>query len=430
MKNHPLKLIFFFASVPLCFCASVLLCLSASSSFASTVVEIPGGSLKELQGKEISKIRVYAANSQGQVLPVPFQIDEKVAGKGPNGWLLNSQPGDGHLDPQDVLLVVAEDAGPRVEPPQLPQGNPRFEVGMEGNPQQVFYVDYEESPSPVSTKSYVQYDPVLDIVTTPLYQAGFSRNFPLIQNRLILKNGVGSINILDRFKIRIKLAIKNFFDFTFNEEEITSQRVGYKAGPIRVVRRMVAYKKLGPIGLIPKSYVDFLFYPDWMLVPSKIQNPVDAPKFLEEKTSGLSGYDFNHNLGGAWFYSNLNSTPLILDGKASGEEKDLGFGVLKWWAVTGPIGSLVVGVHNDPKLLAMGVEPHLSLIDKLSEGAGPEGEVGQIFVGLNLPYHKILKGNYVLVVRLVFPQKFVHGQEENLLAGARTVAPGEVRVLP
>jgi len=85
------------------------------------------------------------------------------------------------------------------------------------------------------------------------------------------------------------LAIKNFFDFKINESDVEAKIAGYRVGPIRVIRRVVATKRLGPINVIPKSSTDFMFYPNWVEVPTRVNNPIDGPKFLEEKTQGLSG---------------------------------------------------------------------------------------------------------------------------------------------
>jgi hypothetical protein len=89
-----------------------------------------------------------------------------------------------------------------------------------------------------------------------------------------------------------------------------------------------------------------------------------------------------------------------------------------------------VGVKNDPQLVKLGIEPALQLIDDTTHPKPPESEAGEIFIGLDLPYYKIPKGNYLLLVRMAFPDHFVHGMEENILASAKTVAPNYVRDLP
>src|SRR5262249_1967093 len=149
-----------------------------------------------------------------------------------------------------------------------------------------------DPPHPlVSSDRYVHYDPNQDEVDALGYKNRFNRDHAIVQEELIPKNQkVGDpINILDRFKVRLLLAIKNFFDVHVEEENITARKVGYKAGPIRIIRRISAYKSLGPFRVTPKTESDFLFYPYFVQVPSRIDNPLDGRKSLDPSSKGFAG---------------------------------------------------------------------------------------------------------------------------------------------
>jgi len=390
---------------------------------AASVVEVSGKDLPALLGQPVAAIRVYASPDGGAAKTIPFQIDEKDA-KGQ--WLMDGPAKTAAvLDPQDVLLFHLDDAGLALQGSALPAAAARMEIAASGK---FAYAAAEENPGPKSTKSYVSYQAGQDRVSTAFYDIGFSTRQALVQDVLILHNGKAKADVLDRFKVRFNLAIKNFFDFKIEEGDVEARVAGTRVGPIRVIRRVVATKKLGPINLIPKSVTDFLFYPNWVEVPTRIQNPIDGPKFLEDKTRGLSGYDFSSAIYGSVLYASQGGTA-TLNGVPEAEEQGLGQGAATWWSLTGPAGSLVVGIQNDGKLEQLGIRPTLRVIDDAKQGAPPEGESGQSLVGFDLPYHKIPKGSFLIQVKQVFPWRFEHGRETAYLEAAKSVSAEAVRAL-
>lgn len=399
------------------------ICLALPAN-AATVVEVPGKQLPNLLGQTIDSIRVFASTDGGSAKVIPFQIDEKDS-KGQ--WVMDSASAGGSvLDPQDVLLFHLDDAGVALAGAQVPEGKARAQIFAGGK---YVYVIASDTPMAKSSKSYVSYSPTQDRVSTAFYDIGFNLRQALVQDVLVLHNGSKVADILDRFKVRFNLAIKNFFNFKIEESDVQARVAGTRVGPIRVVRRVVATKKLGPINVIPKSITDFLFYPNWVEVPTTIQNPIEGPKFLEDKTQGLSGYDFTHEVYGSILYASVGTSSATLNGLSEDSEKAFEQGAATWWSLNGPTGSLVVGIQNDPKLEQLGIRPSLRVIDDAKKNGAPEGEAGESFVGFDLPYHKIPKGSYSIRVRQVFPWRFEHGQETSYLNAAKSVPAEAVQAL-
>ncbi|HCU25591.1 MAG TPA: hypothetical protein DF383_11300 [Deltaproteobacteria bacterium] len=398
-----------------------------ASAFAG-IVEVPGASLPALLGKPVATIRLFAKNSEGRMAPIPYQIDERASQTAP--WFLDqtpkNTPGLGVLDPQDVLLFMQEDAGPAASASELPAAGAGMEITVDAASGRTVYALLADETAPRSSRSYISYQAAQDRVSSSFYEAGFKSGSPLIQDTLILHNGEKTTDILDRFKIRLKLAIKNFFDFKIEEGGIDSRLVGYRSGPIRVLRRVVATKKLGPIRVAPQSKIDFLFYPAWIEVPTKIHNPIDGPKFLEDKTVGFSGYDFSSSIYGSRLFSSLGGAPITLNGTSGAKKLP---GDLTWWALSGPAGSLAVSIRNDPQLARAGVAPLFVVHDDSRAANPPESEAGESFVGFDLPYDKIPKGDYTLLLKQVFPYRFDSGQIDAYLKAAKTVQPGAVKAL-
>jgi hypothetical protein len=381
---------------------------------ASPVFDLDVSSLPALLGKDSAKLRLYAADSNGVLTPIPIQVDGASAAT---------------LTAKDSILWMASDMGPRVDPAKWPAAVLRYEIAADSSGDRVAYLAWEDSPSPPAKRVGVRYDAARDQVESDFYRIGFTPGKPLIQDLLVLKNALQPQDILDRFKVRLKLAIRNFFDFSVNEEDISSRIGSVRAGPIRVARTVYAFKKIGPIKLIPKSRMDFFFYPDWIEVRTQVVNPVDGPKILDAKTAGVSGFDLLGIVRGSAFYSDLGG-PLAIDGKPNLAKSELSRKKLRWWSLTGPSGSLVIQVTNDPNLSRIGVEPSFVFADDVAKASPPEGEKGGVFLGFDLPYHRIPKGEYQVRVLQVFPKSFLPGQEEALLKEARIMKPSLVRPLP
>jgi len=343
-----------------------LLTLASFSSLAgaSVIAELKAEKIPALLNQKIANLRLYATDPQGQLLPIPFQVDEKYLDSDSGEWrfVLDKQnkdnnplhAGNGLFDSQDVLIWMDKDAGPPVDPTKLPAAKMRWQIASAAGDGRVVYLSLEDSPSLLSTRQYVNYQEAADQVKTEDYSVGFSKKQPLVQDILVLSPSSGSQDILDRFKVRFKLAIKNFFDFKIDEEGVEGGLVGYKIGPIRLIRRLSAYKSIGPIRVVPKTLTDFVFYEDWVEIPTLINNPLDGPKFLEDKTQGLSGFDFNKNAQGSTVYSDSLNQGIVLQGDVKEVRSPT---ATQWWAIQTSSGAMVVGIRNDKKLADLQINP-------------------------------------------------------------------------
>jgi|GEM_PF-1859145 len=415
-----------------------ILCLLLSALAASPVIAAPsisvvhveGAELKNFLGKEISKMNLQVFRA-GKWLPLPFQIDEKAYDPiaGTRRWALEKalsrrtelSPGNGMLDKDEVLLFLAKDLGEKAAPASSTE-NPVAEIQMGTG---YAYLFFDPKTPLVSSESYVRYDPAQDAVSALGYDNRFDPAHSILQEQMVPKNQRSGepADILDRFKVRVVLAIKHFFDVSVEEENITSKRIGYRVGPIRVIRRVAAYKSLGPIRVTPKSESDFLFYPYFVQVPSKLDNPLDGRSALESKSKGFAGFDFTQFFHGSRFYSEKNPKPVLIDGKMSAEEEALVRQDVNWWAVTGEKGSLIVDVQWDPDLTKAGVTCDLYYRDDRTAANPPEKDPGESTVGFQLDLTRIPAGRYTIYVKQIFPpEPLVPGLERTILAQARPPA--------
>ena len=172
---------------------------------------------------------------------------------------------------------------------------------------------------------YLTYHAETDRIATARYETQFLARAALAQSELILKNASVDkpANLIDRFKLRFFLDLRHFFNLKIEEEDVTAKVLGVKVGPIRVIRRLLTYQKLGPIRVTPKAVSDYLFYWDRIVIPSVIFSPFDPKRELKEGSMGFGGFDFSRAFYGASFYSEKNKTPVVLDGIMSTAETTL-----------------------------------------------------------------------------------------------------------
>ncbi len=375
-----------------------------------SVIEISGKKIPSFSGKEISKIDVVVFKN-GEWKAIPFQIDEKGYDPliGSRNWVLDESfsrrtdltSGDGKLDEDEVILFMSREMGEKAA--SFPTASEVLEVKLQDR---YAYLLFAPKNFLKNDKKQIQYNPQTDSIETSGYKARFNLKHPVVQEELVIKNQVNNVaNILDRFKVRVLLVIRNFFDLKVEEENITSKRVGYRLGPIRLIRRITAYKSLGPIRVSPKVESDFLFYPNHVRIPTLLNNPVDGRKLLDPKTHGFAGFDFNKNFYGTKFYSEKNPNPIVMNGSMSPEEKNLNLTDVTWWGAEGAKGSMIVKVEWDPQLTAQGVTCNLYYKDDASSVNPPETEAGELLIGFQLDYSKMPAGKYSIYLNQIFPEE-------------------------
>jgi hypothetical protein len=402
----------------------------AQATPSIAVFQIEGKELHTLQGKEISKMNLQVFRA-GKWQALPYQIDEKafdpIARE--RRWVLQEAfsrrtdlpSADGKLDDDEVLLFMQKDMGEKAAPESSAE-HPVIEIHSNGG---YAYLYFDPKNPLTSAESYVRYDPKMDEIDSTGYKNRFNLDHPLVQEELVPKNQKtdGPTNILDRFKIRMMLAIKHLFDVNIEEDTITAKKIGYKAGPIRVIRRIAAYKSLGPFRITPKAESDFLFYPYFVQVPSRLDNPLDGRKSLDPNSKGFAGYDFTHFFYGARFYSDKNPKPVLIDGAMSVDEKNLVTKDVTWWSVVSEKGTMGVKVQWDPQLLKEGVTCNLYYMDDRNSLKPPEMDPGESAVGFQLDFTQIPAGHYTIYVNQIFPPpSFEAGTEKTYLSQVHSPA--------
>jgi hypothetical protein len=278
-----------------------------SSASAKTLVNVmdpvmvSGNELPQLIGKDIDHMRVFAFRN-GKAVTIPYQIDQRdskgcwvwdvVYRKQPvfeeedfdaprkrepftsGGGTVDDEDPDGTalLDANDVLVLMAEDAGDYSEAPQAAITAPlilSLEISDPSNGAQgwIYVAYYPGSPPPRSKTRYMKYNAKQKTIASPIYSFHFSdQHMALIHNLQ-----VNQVTIVDRIKVNGEVTLSLPFSglkLRFDEDDIHGHTEGYIKGPVRIVKRNIARLSLVS-GLLnaPEVTCDNFYYPHHAEIP-------------------------------------------------------------------------------------------------------------------------------------------------------------------
>ena len=316
------------------------------------VIALEGNRLPDLCGKDLEGIRV-STFQDGGLEPIPFQIDEYDA-EGlvvlSGGKEASADP-DSRFDDNDLMMFQARDLGPRAPSEFLRETDSLiWEVHVtdpvDGS-QGWAYVTFSCTPPPRSPRSYVRYtleEGKVDDVDTSYY----SIHYPwgaYYADRMVLRPSSGGegTDFLDRLKTRGTFSMFfSLFKIHVTEEKMSARVVGYRDGPIRLVRRLNYWADLG-LGLrSPKFEADIFYHDTFLNAPVTTHIPVRLDLFFS-KAFGKIGTDYNHKAYGMTFKNSNNPEGTVIDGRMSPQEQNLDLSMDEWRLVTGPQGTFFRG---------------------------------------------------------------------------------------
>ncbi len=209
---------------------------------------IKGDLLPRLHGLDIDNFRLFAHDGE-TFRVVPFQVDERTlrgeyvftAGK-----LAGTDSDNGRFDYNDELVFMARDMGGQVPETHWGKMGDRgteivvtdpLDISRKG---WVYFIHFPHTPPPLSEIDYINYSSENEIIQTAHYTMGYKKGFTYYTDLSYPEEAGGDgKDFFDRIKIRIK--IKAFFNLvTINktEEDFRAEIIGWKDGPIRVMRNV------------------------------------------------------------------------------------------------------------------------------------------------------------------------------------------------
>ncbi|MCU7800787.1 MAG: hypothetical protein KZQ70_11730 [gamma proteobacterium symbiont of Lucinoma myriamae] len=353
-------------------------------------VEVPvilnGDQLAQFKGKEIQNLRVFSVKN-GQASVIPFQIDQldadgdwvwEVAQK--NGITHDNEDSDNKklFDHNDQLLFMTIDLGEK-QSSLLPSGIRSKDVlqiqvkAPDSNETLgwVYIAYYLSKPPPLSPRRYMSYHPEQKKIQSPIYKMSYSNEFIAVMNQL----SINGTEIVDRLKIRGKIKVGFLLfggNINFNEEEVDGYPAGYINGPIRTIKRVVNYVKLGAGMHSPSLNCDHLYYPNHAEIPIMLSRSVGVKNMTLRIGLDFHGADFEH------LYNDVTKEVQLLKDKDI-DNRLMNFQTAQWMVLSGLSNSLFTSLRVPENIHHLvSISPYVIYNENLTDlpenfsGAEPE----------------------------------------------------------
>jgi hypothetical protein len=272
---------------------------------------IRGAQIPELIGQRTSRFEVLAVHG-AKLVPIPFQIDE-VANDGnyalPDGPEPTLDETPGVLDSEDEIALMMSDLGARA-----PRGNalPPGAVEVQvldplGGATRYVYIAAVDAParSPVS---YINYDPASGAIESDSYRLGFTNDIPT-DFTLQSRKGQHLPNMIDRFKVRMRARVLGLFHISLTENDVRNRVLAWKAGPIRVIKRVSHSLDLFAGISSSEALSDDFFYRDYFENPFTVDFP-PLPGALFGGVEVRVDFEFTDLSGYQLLWSGMRSAPI------------------------------------------------------------------------------------------------------------------------
>jgi hypothetical protein len=325
--------------------------LWVSSSAAQSLRDLQPLIIKpsHLQGVRIDRLEVLAFHG-GIAEPIPFQVDSVTDGSYvlPNGPYASKKTPE-TLSADDQIVLMLADFGERAaRASDVPAD--AFEVRLtepKSGLERYAYVAIVDKPR-LSGRRYVTYDATTATVETDHYRLGMTNGLP---NDFAFQDHIGERrpNMIDRFKVRLSTRVMHLVQVSFSEDDIQTQVLGWKAGPVRVIRWLSHSLKLAPHLYVTLGRYDF-FYRDYADNPIDMSMPWAARVFFGNTTARVD-LDFNDLRGYELLWSHMAIPPVeIGDVVAEEKLKRQPPASISWIAVRGQGRSAIQALAPTPDL--------------------------------------------------------------------------------
>lgn len=338
------------------------------------VAALPGAALGCLNGALESHVLVVACG--GECEPIPWQLDERdghgdLALDGGSAPTRDDPPGV--IDENDELLWMAADAGRRMRAGEMPdEAACRVEMSLRGPGWEAWAYGFVlPRPALRSPRRYVSYDPATDTVAGARVALGFGAPTPRLMALRTAEGGLGP-NLLDRLKVRAAARFLGVIPLGRDEDDIEWAFGGWRAGPIRVVRREWQWVRLGWRLRTPIFRTETLAYRDWIELPVRLRLNF-PPAYFFRGIEVQTALDFRDLRG--WRLVAPGGPSYAIGapdglGAAELEERDA-----NWLALIGPSATLVLRLQLGDSLSSLRIR---LLARENADGSPPEALAGEM----------------------------------------------------
>lgn len=370
------------------------------------VVQISGSELAPFIGASTDHLALVACGGhekQVRCEPIPFQLDEVDA---QGRWVLDQGPqpnvddAPGVLDANDRVLFMASDAGQRANQRTLALKGEVAEISVRdplSHTRTWVYLFVTADAAPRSPLSYVSYDPETDRVRGERVTLGFRHGVP---GHLAVHGTDGAL--LDRFKVRATATfLWGLVHLSRNEDDVTTEFVAWRAGPIRVIRSQRQWVRIG-WGIRSPTFGSYTyFYRDFAELPVGLRLNF-RPTYFFGDIIVEAALDFRDLRGWSVILPHVPE-PIRVSGSMTGMKMQANEQAASWFALCGPQATLVQVLDVSPSLAT--VRRRLLYREDPARADPPEDVPGQVpAIGYRLDQwedvgagaHQLLSTSYAL----------------------------------
>lgn len=277
-------------------------------------VLVASNDLAKVQFFSVKKYRVFKTNAEGEVFPIPFQIDEK---DDDSDYILEDEKSD-FFDGLDELSFMSQDAGPDIDPKtwsfKKPEKLYKIYLSKKDSNKVIYIGIYSKSPPPkesLSQKKYVSFDIKENKIQTSKYKYIFNnKNYLMVRDFYLDSDNSSSFEkLLTTSTFYLKLNLKYFFSLSINHKDIDSDLEAYKVGPVRTIARVNFNYKIMAMKFDLGMYTEVVFFENAIFLPAVLENPIDGKKLLKKDSDFYYGFAMVDNPGSLQIESNMEPYP-------------------------------------------------------------------------------------------------------------------------
>lgn len=322
-------------------------------------VVVRGADLAPLAGRPTQALRLLSVR-QGQLVPVPFQIDKFDTGRRPilkcvrkrenRPWQVNPALAlHPDLEADDELVLLAGDLGPRANPKQLPT---RFAIEIaatDTNTGASAYTYLLElgTNAAFASEDYISYDPEHRMVQSRELSHGCcDPKHPAVLDYLSIGD---SSNLISRLHTRLR--VSTFFgciNMNRDENDIEARVLSYTDGPVRIL--LCQDSRVPSVFWMQSAWVERLIvsYPTRIEVPTHIKIPF-RPGLLLSGARAEMVLGFNAAASNLVVQHPAVNAPIPLSIGAPVVERGVDLSVYPKCWIWGPSSGLMVMFREDPR---------------------------------------------------------------------------------
>ncbi|MCG8311605.1 MAG: hypothetical protein MI976_00175 [Pseudomonadales bacterium] len=282
------------------------------------VIFLSGSDIPTTIGKPIADLSLFAVKD-GQLEPIPYQIDEYNIGGGVyfEQWPEEIDGTYGVMDSNDKFLALQGNAGPRLQPDMVLDGKVLAEIELGSNHKHKQYLYVVEGSRLQSERQHVRHSIEESRVETDFFSLTYQKENQFIWTDFNYRDYLGDSPI-DGLKLAFETGIlSSNATVSYDNKNFIGETIAENVGPIRTTAQLRLTFVLLGLDFVEGS-IQLHYYPNGLVYDVRLIIPETRRAMLVDPKLVL-GYDFN--MPSAHWISDKSHFPFHVDGHMDSDEQ-------------------------------------------------------------------------------------------------------------